>query len=128
MAFPDFDNLDYFKTAVSLATTALSNLPRVFVSVTPHVLILAAFGGFVLWNNGVVLGKFLTLLKALYAIVTNISICRTQGIPHRGYSPAPDALHLALLSVLLVAYSRRSHCKSAPPDELSSRTFELRLS
>lgn len=55
----NFVNVDYFKTSVSLATTALNNLPRILVSVVPHILILAAFGGFILWNNGVVLGKSL---------------------------------------------------------------------
>jgi len=55
----NFVIVDYFKTTVSLSTTALNNLPRVLVSVVPHMLILAAFGAFVLWNNGVVLGKFL---------------------------------------------------------------------
>lgn len=55
----NFVTVDYFKTTVSLATTSLNNLPRVLVSVVPHILILAAFGGFILWNNGVVLGKSL---------------------------------------------------------------------
>ncbi|OGM43164.1 hypothetical protein ABOM_008844 [Aspergillus bombycis] len=47
---------DYFKTAVSLCTAALGNLGQVVISSIPYVVILAAFGGFVLWNNGVVLG------------------------------------------------------------------------
>lgn len=60
MAFSaDFVNVDYFKASVSLATTALNNFPRVLVSIVPHILILVAFGGFILWNNGVVLGKSL---------------------------------------------------------------------
>lgn len=50
-------NIDYFKTAVSLFTTGLRNISPVLASVIPHITILAAFGGFVLWNNGVVLGK-----------------------------------------------------------------------
>lgn len=49
--------IDYFKTAVSLATTGLRNITSVAISVIPHITILAAFGGFVLWNDGVVLGK-----------------------------------------------------------------------
>lgn len=60
IAFPaNFVIVDYFNTTVSLGTTALNNLPRIIISVVPHILILAAFGGFVLWNNGVVLGKCL---------------------------------------------------------------------
>ncbi|KAI9934727.1 glucosyltransferase [Aspergillus wentii] len=47
---------DYFKASVSLATTGLKNTFPILVSVIPYLTILAAFGGFVLWNNGVVLG------------------------------------------------------------------------
>lgn len=50
--------LDFFKTALSLITTVLANLPRVILSVIPHLIILAAFGAFVWWNGSVVLGKF----------------------------------------------------------------------
>lgn len=50
--------LDYFKTALSLCSAVLGNLGQVAISSIPYVVILAAFGGFVLWNNGVVLGKF----------------------------------------------------------------------
>lgn len=49
--------IDYFKTCVSLVITGLSNLPRLIVSLIPYFIILTAFGGFVLWNGGVVLGK-----------------------------------------------------------------------
>lgn len=54
--------IDYFKTAVSLATTGLRNITPVIISVVPHITILAVFGGFVLWNNGVVLGKFAEII------------------------------------------------------------------
>ncbi|KAL4917278.1 phospholipase D/nuclease [Aspergillus aurantiobrunneus] len=47
---------DYFKTAISLCTVALNNLGSVVTSLVPYLLILAAFGGFVLWNGSVVLG------------------------------------------------------------------------
>ncbi|KAJ6172348.1 Dol-P-Glc:Glc(2)Man(9)GlcNAc(2)-PP-Dol alpha-1-2-glucosyltransferase [Penicillium chermesinum] len=47
---------DYFKVAVSLAVAALKNTVPVLVSILPHILILAVFGAFVIWNNGVVLG------------------------------------------------------------------------
>ncbi|KAL1885685.1 glucosyltransferase [Paecilomyces lecythidis] len=47
---------DFFKTAVSLAITVLTNLPQVVLSVIPHLIILAAFGTFVWWNGSVVLG------------------------------------------------------------------------
>ncbi|KAE8160312.1 DIE2/ALG10 family-domain-containing protein [Aspergillus tamarii] len=47
---------DYFKTALSLCSAVLGNLGQVAISSIPYVVILAAFGGFVLWNNGVVLG------------------------------------------------------------------------
>lgn len=49
--------IDYFKTAISFAATSLKNLFPVIGSILPHILILGAFGAFVLWNNGVVLGK-----------------------------------------------------------------------
>ena len=50
---------DYFKTSVSLAINGLSNVRLALISAIPYVTILAAFGGFVLWNNGVVLGELL---------------------------------------------------------------------
>ena len=53
----DNGNVDYVKTAVSLSIAALSSAPSVLLSVFPYVTILAAFGGFVLWNQGVVLGE-----------------------------------------------------------------------
>lgn len=49
--------VDYFKTFVSLAAASLNNFTSVIVSVIPHLLVLAGFGVFVVWNNGVVLGK-----------------------------------------------------------------------
>ncbi|KAJ5816229.1 Glycosyltransferase ALG10 [Penicillium robsamsonii] len=47
---------DYFKTAISLATVGLRQPFSLLVSLIPHIIVLAAFGAFVLWNNGVVLG------------------------------------------------------------------------
>ncbi|KKK26451.1 hypothetical protein ARAM_000247 [Aspergillus rambellii] len=47
---------DYFKTATSLCSVALNNLPSIIISLIPYLLILTGFGGFVLWNDGVVLG------------------------------------------------------------------------
>ncbi|CAL5869684.1 uncharacterized protein PFLUO_LOCUS3914 [Penicillium psychrofluorescens] len=47
---------DYFKTAVSLAAASLKQPFSVVASIIPHLAILGAFGAFVLWNNGVVLG------------------------------------------------------------------------
>ncbi|KAL4880432.1 tyrosyl-DNA phosphodiesterase-domain-containing protein [Aspergillus karnatakaensis] len=47
---------DYFKTAISLCSVTLNNLESVITSLIPYLLILAAFGGFVLWNGSVVLG------------------------------------------------------------------------
>ncbi|PWY84681.1 alpha-1,2 glucosyltransferase alg10 [Aspergillus sclerotioniger CBS 115572] len=47
---------DYFKTAVSLVLVAVNNLGSVIGSALPYLIILAGFGGFVLWNDGVVLG------------------------------------------------------------------------
>ncbi|KAL5047256.1 hypothetical protein BDW71DRAFT_196994 [Aspergillus fruticulosus] len=47
---------DYLKTAVSLCSVALNNIGSVITSLVPYLLILATFGGFVLWNGSVVLG------------------------------------------------------------------------
>ncbi|KAL4778334.1 Dol-P-Glc:Glc(2)Man(9)GlcNAc(2)-PP-Dol alpha-1,2-glucosyltransferase [Aspergillus varians] len=47
---------DYFKTAISLCVVSLNNLGFVIKSLVPYLFILAAFGGFVLWNGSVVLG------------------------------------------------------------------------
>lgn len=48
---------DYAKTAISLATIAVKKPFPLLASLVPHFLVLAAFGAFVVWNNGVVLGK-----------------------------------------------------------------------
>ncbi|KAL4943320.1 hypothetical protein BDV06DRAFT_211172 [Aspergillus oleicola] len=47
---------DYFKTAISLCSVALNNLGTIITSLVPYLLVLAAFGAFVLWNGSVVLG------------------------------------------------------------------------
>ncbi|KAJ6013866.1 Dol-P-Glc:Glc(2)Man(9)GlcNAc(2)-PP-Dol alpha-1-2-glucosyltransferase [Penicillium herquei] len=47
---------DYFKTAISFATVSLRNPFSVVIPMIPHLIILAAFGAFVFWNDGVVLG------------------------------------------------------------------------
>lgn len=49
--------LDYVKTALSLATVGLRRPFALLASVIPHLIVLGAFGAFVLWNNGVVLGE-----------------------------------------------------------------------
>ncbi|OJJ46737.1 hypothetical protein ASPZODRAFT_159535 [Penicilliopsis zonata CBS 506.65] len=48
--------MDYVKASISLAIQGLKNIGAVLVSLFPYIIILAAFGIFVLWNNGVVLG------------------------------------------------------------------------
>ncbi|OOQ85951.1 Dol-P-Glc:Glc(2)Man(9)GlcNAc(2)-PP-Dol alpha-1,2-glucosyltransferase [Penicillium brasilianum] len=47
---------DYFKTGLSLAAATLKRFFSIVSSVIPHIIILGAFGAFVLWNDGVVLG------------------------------------------------------------------------
>ncbi|KAH0491010.1 hypothetical protein TgHK011_002456 [Trichoderma gracile] len=52
MAYPE----DMLFTAVSLIIAALCNPVRVVRQIWPYVFVLGAFGGFVVWNGGVVLG------------------------------------------------------------------------
>ncbi|KAJ5565741.1 Glycosyltransferase ALG10 [Penicillium sp. DV-2018c] len=47
---------DYYKTAISYAAVGLRNPFAILVSLIPYLVVLGAFGAFVLWNNGVVLG------------------------------------------------------------------------
>ncbi|KAJ5599308.1 Dol-P-Glc:Glc(2)Man(9)GlcNAc(2)-PP-Dol alpha-1-2-glucosyltransferase [Penicillium hetheringtonii] len=47
---------DYFKTALSFAAASIRNPFSIVASIIPHIIILGAFGGFVIWNEGVVLG------------------------------------------------------------------------
>ncbi|KAJ5907610.1 Dol-P-Glc:Glc(2)Man(9)GlcNAc(2)-PP-Dol alpha-1-2-glucosyltransferase [Penicillium taxi] len=47
---------DYVKTAISFATAGLASPFSFLASVFPHLIILGAFGAFILWNGGVVLG------------------------------------------------------------------------
>lgn len=48
---------DYLKSASSITLCTLINLRTVVQSLIPHLTFLAAFSAFILWNNGVVLGK-----------------------------------------------------------------------
>ncbi|RDI82298.1 hypothetical protein Vi05172_g7738 [Venturia inaequalis] len=47
---------DYMKTIVSIVIVAFANLSRLVRPLVPCISLLAAFGGFVFWNGGVVLG------------------------------------------------------------------------
>lgn len=47
----------YMKTIVSIVIVALGNLSKIVQPLAPCIFMLAAFGGFVFWNGGVVLGK-----------------------------------------------------------------------
>ncbi|PGH17846.1 hypothetical protein AJ80_04669 [Polytolypa hystricis UAMH7299] len=47
---------DYLKVAISLGIAALANLGAIITTLVPYLSILCAFGLFVLWNGGVVLG------------------------------------------------------------------------
>lgn len=51
-------NTDYFKTAMSLVLAGLAYFISVTVALIPYFIFLGAFGLFVLWNGGVVLGEF----------------------------------------------------------------------
>ncbi|KAI1815844.1 glycosyltransferase family 59 protein [Poronia punctata] len=49
--------IDIVLCVASIAIAAIANLPKIFVKfIWPHGVILAAFGSFVVWNGGVVLG------------------------------------------------------------------------
>ena len=109
---------------MSLGTTGLRNISPVLVSVIPHVAILAAFGGFVVWNNGVVLGK--SEIPSVVCAETHIH--RTQRIPQCRFASASDALHLALLLVLFLAHPCRSRGQCGSSKGLPPYDFELRVS
>lgn len=47
---------DFATTIISLATSALSFIPQLLLDLWPHLGLLAAFGAFIVWNGGVVLG------------------------------------------------------------------------
>lgn len=49
-------SLDYLKSALSIIIASLFLLQTVISSLIPQLIFLSAFGGFVLWNRGVVLG------------------------------------------------------------------------
>jgi len=49
-------SVDYPLTAMSIAIASLSRFSRVVTRLLPYVIMLAAFGGFIVWNGGVVLG------------------------------------------------------------------------
>ena len=55
--------LDYLKTMISLAVSVLSQLTTVLLPLLLHILVLAAFGTFVLMNGGVVLGRWIVTAK-----------------------------------------------------------------
>ncbi|EHY52988.1 glucosyltransferase [Exophiala dermatitidis] len=47
---------DYVKTSISLVQASLTMLPQLLLDLWPHLCLLVAFGAFVAWNGGVVLG------------------------------------------------------------------------
>lgn len=51
---------DYLRVPLSLVLAATRSWKLVFFAVTPYVLLVFAFGGFVVWNGGVVLGRLET--------------------------------------------------------------------
>ncbi len=55
---------DYLKTAISLTVGTAANLNVVLAFLIPYIFLLTAFGGFVLWNGGVVLGKRMNALPS----------------------------------------------------------------
>ncbi|GKZ36843.1 glucosyltransferase [Aspergillus brasiliensis] len=73
---------DYFKVSVSLVVVAMNNLGSVISSALPYLLILAGFGGFVLWNDGVVLGRS----------IGRVASARLTAAGHKEYHTA--GLHL----------------------------------
>ncbi|KAL8634849.1 MAG: hypothetical protein Q9228_007596, partial [Teloschistes exilis] len=48
--------IDYVNTALSLVIVTLAQLPQLFRFLKPYLIVLSAFGWFVLWNEGVVMG------------------------------------------------------------------------
>lgn len=64
-------------------------LPDIFPALVPYTPLLAAFGGFVVWNGGVVLGTF----NALPLAVTEPSFSRGQ-VKSRAHAPHPTVVLL----------------------------------
>ncbi|KAL6717231.1 glucosyltransferase [Lecanora helva] len=58
---------DYVKCIISYSIAGLANIPNALQALTPYLLVLLAFVGFVFWNGGVVLGQWTLLLT--YAIL-----------------------------------------------------------
>ena len=48
-----------FFTALSISIAAICNPLRILRQVWPHIAVLGAFGLFIIWNGGVVLGESL---------------------------------------------------------------------
>lgn len=48
---------DYVKTALSIVTASVGAFRILLPYLKPYIMLLGAFGYFVLWNGGVVLGK-----------------------------------------------------------------------
>jgi alpha-1,2-glucosyltransferase len=52
----DLTCIDFFWCAISIAVSAIANPIYFIKKVFPYLALLATFGGFVVWNGGVVLG------------------------------------------------------------------------
>lgn len=63
---------DYMKTIVSIVFVAVGNLSKLVRPLVPCIFLLGAFGGFVFWNGGVVLGK--STLYDSKAILTIVQV------------------------------------------------------
>ena len=49
---------DFLVMAISMAVAMIANIRRVLSRVWPYILVLTTFVRFVLWNGGVVLGRW----------------------------------------------------------------------
>ena len=114
---PVLIHADYVLFLISLALVAIKKPLTVIKTLVPYGVLLLLFGGFVIWNEGVVLGTVLFLTPQW-----NANFCRRQVCPCGDHSCPPDALHLALHNLLLASsYSKHlgqtvdPFCPGSPP-------------
>lgn len=93
---PELTRSDSILFLLTTAIAALRTPLVVLRSIASHILLLALFATFVLWNGSVVLGKSCCTIHIHTNTKKASDDCRRQISTHRYHTLTPDAVHLAI--------------------------------
>ena len=99
----------------------MANFPTILRSTIPYLSFLSAFGLFIVWNGGVVLGKPLYI----YMFEVSLIFFRGQGKPHCLPPYPSNAIYMAILCVLLVSLALPLYPEQRHSTSFSTNNFPL---